>query len=136
MEKKKRNTKTKQMIISVFNSASSALCHEDIEQKLTGKIDRVTIYRILNGFCDEGRVHKIAAENGKIYYALCKCCSEDQHNDNHPHFKCLQCGEMKCINEVVEVPTLPDGYLASSLLFTVSGYCKKCLTVTNEIAAK
>jgi Fe2+ or Zn2+ uptake regulation protein len=136
MEKRKRNTKNKQMIISVFNDASSALCHEDIEQKLTGKVDRVTIYRILNGFCDEGRLHKIITDSGKIHYALCKRCSEHQHHDNHPHFKCLQCGEIQCIDKMVELPTLPEGYAASSLLFTVSGHCKKCLTTKNEMVAK
>jgi Fe2+ or Zn2+ uptake regulation protein len=126
MGKRKRNTRTKQMIISVFNDASSALCHEDIEQKLTDKIDRVTIYRILNAFCDEGRVHKIVADNGKTYFALCHHCSDHGHNDNHPHFKCLSCGEITCIDKTVEVPALPDDYSFSSLLFTVLGHCPNC----------
>ena len=127
MEKQKRNTKSKQMVMSIFDDASSALCHEDIEQKLTGKIDRVTIYRILNSFCEDGKLHKIVADNGKTYFALCHRCSEHEHQDNHLHFKCLDCGEITCMDKPVEVPTLPDGYAFSSLSFTVSGHCPNCL---------
>lgn len=115
------------MIISVFKDASSALCHEDIEHKLTGKIDRVTIYRILNSFCEEGRMHKIAADNGKTYYAMCQHCSKHKHNDNHMHFKCLRCGKFTCMDESIEVPTFLDGHVVLNVLYTVSGHCPNCL---------
>ncbi|MDR1782933.1 MAG: transcriptional repressor [Dysgonamonadaceae bacterium] len=128
MDKQKRNTKSKQMVMSVFNDAFSALCHEDIEKQLAGKIDRVTIYRILNGFCDDGKLHKIVADNGKTYFALCHRCSEDHHNDNHLHFKCLDCGKITCIDKPVETPRLPAGYSFSSMLFTVYGHCPCCVT--------
>ncbi|MDR1180930.1 MAG: hypothetical protein LBL13_02995, partial [Bacteroidales bacterium] len=71
MNKQKRNTKTKEMVMNVLNDSTSALCHEDIEKNLSGKMDRVTIYRILQGFCNDGKVHKILGDNGKTYYALC-----------------------------------------------------------------
>lgn len=128
----RRNTKTKQMVMSVLQNNSSALCHEDIEQELAGKIDRVTIYRILNSFCDDGMVHKIPVNNGKTYFALCQRCMEHKHRDNHLHFKCLSCGKITCLDRTVEAPPLPDGYAFSSLLFTVSGQCSSCLKAENE----
>jgi Fe2+ or Zn2+ uptake regulation protein len=131
MSTKRRNTKTKQLVFNVLEEASSALCHDDIEQKLTEKIDRVTIYRILNGFCEEGKLHKIVADNGKTYFALCNHCSEYEHNDNHLHFKCLDCGKVTCINTPVKAPKLPAGYAVSSLSLTVSGLCPECLETLN-----
>jgi Fe2+ or Zn2+ uptake regulation protein len=136
MDKQKRNTKTKQLVFDVLESSNSALCQEEIGNRLAGKIDRVTIYRILNSFCDEGKVHKIADNNGKMYFALCHHCSEDEHRDNHIHFKCLTCGGVTCMEQAVDVPTLPEGYAFSSLLFTVSGYCPDCLKSENDNASK
>ncbi|MDR1983647.1 MAG: TonB-dependent receptor [Prevotellaceae bacterium] len=133
MEKQRRNTKTKQMVMRVLESSRSALCHEDIEKQLSGTIDRVTIYRILQGFCDDGKVHKISGENGKTYYALCYDCSIDNHHDNHLHFRCLKCETVTCIDEPVSVPKLPKGYSISSIAFLISGFCSKCQPVVKTL---
>jgi iron complex outermembrane receptor protein len=126
MEKQKRNTKTKQMVMNVLKNAKSALCHEDIEKQLSGEIDRVTIYRILQGFCEDAKVHKITNENGKTYYALCSDCSVNNHNDNHLHFRCINCDTVTCINGHVALPKLPQGYSISSISYLISGFCAKC----------
>ncbi|GAB6012714.1 TonB-dependent receptor domain-containing protein [Viscerimonas tarda] len=123
----KRNTNTKQMVMSLLSDSTSALCHEEIEKQLPGKIDRVTIYRILQGFCDDGRVHKIAGDNGKSYYALCHSCLAGNHNDNHLHFRCLNCETISCIDEPLSIPKLPTGYSMSGIACLISGYCPKCL---------
>jgi Fe2+ or Zn2+ uptake regulation protein len=128
MYKKKRNTKTKEMVMNLLSDSNSALCHEDIDKKLSGKIDRVTIYRILQGFCDEGRIHKIVADNGKTYYAVCDHCSEGNHQDNHIHFRCIACETVSCINETVLKPKLPEGYSVSGFSLLIFGYCPNCLT--------
>ncbi|MDR0725488.1 MAG: transcriptional repressor, partial [Prevotellaceae bacterium] len=91
MDKRKRNTKTKQLVQTILSDASSALCYEDFEKQLSGKMDTATVYRILQGFCDDGTVHKIVGENGKTYYALCWHCRSGNHNDNHLHVRCVKC---------------------------------------------
>lgn len=128
MNKQKRNTKTKEMVMNVLNDSTSALCHEDIEKNLSGKMDRVTIYRILQGFCNDGKVHKILGDNGKTYYALCNCCSAGNHQDNHIHFRCIGCETISCLNETVVPPVLPKGYRVSGFSFLISGYCPNCIT--------
>jgi iron complex outermembrane receptor protein len=122
----KRNTKTKQLVMNVLEKSNFALCHEDIEKQLSKTIDRVTIYRILQGFCDDGKVHKITSENGKTYYALCHACSAGNHHDNHLHFHCVKCDTILCIDESVAVPKLPPKYCISSILCLISGYCPDC----------
>jgi Fe2+ or Zn2+ uptake regulation protein len=133
MDKQKRNTKTKQMVTDVLFNAPSALCHEDIERELSGKIDRVTIYRILQNFCDEGKVHKIASGNGKTYYAPCRHCSVEKHYDNHLHFHCIRCNTVSCLDETVGFSSLASaGYEVLGFYCTVSGYCPNCLNEQNE----
>ncbi|MDR1112447.1 MAG: transcriptional repressor, partial [Bacteroidales bacterium] len=114
MAQNKRNTKTKQLVMNILEESASALCHEDIEQKLTEKMDRVTIYRILNGFCEDGKVHKIVGEDGKIYYSQCHRCTAEQHNDGHAHFRCTECNTITCLDEELHVLTMPGDYRVSS----------------------
>jgi iron complex outermembrane receptor protein len=124
--KQKRNTKTKEMVLSVLESSHSALCHEDIEKQLSGMADRVTIYRILQSFCDDGKVHKIIGNDGKAYYARCHDCDMGDHHDDHLHFHCMQCDTVTCLHEVQVKPKLPQGYSVSSVAVFASGLCAKC----------
>ena len=126
MAQRRRNTKTKQLVMSSLKNSNSALCHEEIEQSLSEKIDRVTIYRILQSFCDDGKVHKIIDNNGKTFYALCRNCSTEKHYDNHPHFHCVSCDMINCIEQPVVQQELPVGYNIISTTSLISGYCQKC----------
>jgi Fe2+ or Zn2+ uptake regulation protein len=131
MDKQKRNTKTKQSVMNVLLNSCSALCCEDFEKQLSGKIDRATVYRILQGFCDEGKVHKISGDNGKTYYALCLNCQAEKHNDNHLHFRCIKCETILCIDKPVTIPSLPSGYKMTDIQCLVLGHCPNCLNETN-----
>jgi Fe2+ or Zn2+ uptake regulation protein len=127
MVQQKRNTKTKQWVMSVLESSSTALYHEEIEKRLPEKVDRVTIYRILQSFCDDGKVHKIINEEGKACYAPCRDCTAGHHHDNHPHFRCTGCGTISCVTSVaVQAPSLPDGYNVSDVSCLITGYCPDC----------
>ncbi|MDR2805391.1 MAG: TonB-dependent receptor [Dysgonamonadaceae bacterium] len=134
MEKNRRNTKTKQLVINVLEQSKSALSHEDIEQKMPEKMDRVTIYRILNGFCDDGKVHKIVGEDGKTYYSLCHHCTTEQHNDNHAHFRCTECQTITCLDEQpLAQQTVPNGYNVSSISTFLTGICPRCVKIISII---
>jgi iron complex outermembrane receptor protein len=112
--------------MNILSNSSSALCHEEIEGQLPEKMDRVTIYRILQGFCDDGKVHKIIGENGKTYYALCHSCLAGEHHDDHLHFRCLKCETVSCIDEPLPIPKLPSEYSIANIACLISGYCPKC----------
>ncbi|MDR1729812.1 MAG: TonB-dependent receptor [Prevotellaceae bacterium] len=126
MDKQRRNTKTKQLVMKVLENSNSALCHEEIEKRLTQKIDRVTIYRILQSFCDDGKVHKIIDKDGRTCYALCHNCTTGNHHDNHPHFHCIGCNTITCMEQPVVQQELPSGYRAISMSSYITGYCRKC----------
>ncbi|MHA3788577.1 Fur family transcriptional regulator [Flavobacterium hauense] len=122
---KRRNTPAKAMILSLLKDAKAALSQEMIESEIKGEMDRVTIYRVLNSFCEDGITHKVLADDGKYYFALCHTCGEHDHDHDHFHFRCISCQKVECLEEQVTV-TLPEGYVQKSITSWVTGHCKNC----------
>lgn len=121
----RRNTPARKAILELLQIADTALSQDRIEATLKGNMDRVTIYRVLNRFCDDGIAHKILADDGKNYYALCRGCNSGKHDHRHFHFRCVVCGRIECLEEKVAV-TLPEGYAMKSVAGWVTGYCPAC----------
>lgn len=122
---KRRNTPARQEILEIIEKSSSALSQDMIEQQMTIEADRVTIYRLLNRFCEDGIAHKIVAEDGKSYFARCNSCDEHQHHHDHFHFKCIKCAVIECLNQPINI-TLPAGYQVTEMNCVVNGICSKC----------
>ena len=122
---KRRNTPAKQAILTLLKDAGSALSQDAIEQQMKGEMDRVTIYRVLNSFCEDGIAHRITSDDGKYYFALCKNCGSEKHSHNHFHFRCISCNKVECLKEEVTV-TLPRSYKLEHINCWATGYCKAC----------
>ncbi|MBL7719224.1 MAG: transcriptional repressor [Flavipsychrobacter sp.] len=122
---KRRNTPAKQRVLEIMQDAGYALSQDMIEQKMTGKADRVTIYRILNSFCEDGLTHKVVSDDGKSFYALCGTCSGEKHSHNHFHFQCVKCDRVECLKEDITYK-VPKGYQPQHVNCLISGYCNKC----------
>ena len=118
----RRNTASKQLVLEMLEASTSALSQDVLEGYLKGKMDRVTIYRVLNRFCEDGLAHKFVSDEGKYYYALCKRCRKDHHSHEHIHFRCLNCEKVECLPNIVR-PKLPEGYEALITNYWISGYC-------------
>lgn len=123
---KRRNTPTKEAVLDLLTNAGKAMSPDAIEQKINIEIDRATIYRVLNRFCEDGLVHKIVAEDGKQYFAVCTQCDEKKLADNHFHFRCTVCQTIECLPEAVHF-SIPDGYSVKSVNCILSGICPQCL---------
>ncbi|MEC3875119.1 Fur family transcriptional regulator [Chryseobacterium salviniae] len=124
--KQVRNTQAKTEILHLLNNATSALSHHEIQEKLHGLCNRVTIYRVLERLEKEGKIHKIVNMDGVINYARCHNCHKEKHLHNHLHFNCEQCKEVTCIDNIVPDITLPENFTAHSYNFVISGICRKC----------
>ena len=123
-----RNTDHREAILEVFLHGDSALSHADIEQRLNGGFDRVTLYRTLRTFLDKGILHKVLDDEGTPKYALCKeQCGSAGHHHEHVHFKCTQCGQTHCLEDV-QIPAvqLPRGYQPLDVNLLVQGVCQLC----------
>lgn len=121
-----RITKHRIDVLSFFIKSARAISHNELEAFYEGKIDRVSIYRILNSFSEAKILCKLVDSKGKISYVFDKH-SEDDQGHGHPHFKCNNC------EEVTELPELPQSYIEQlsdlkidHLNLLVEGICKKC----------
>ena len=122
---KRRNTPSKTAVLNALERSRTALSHEHLQARLADEVDRATIYRILNRFCDDGVVHRIVADDGKQYFALCEDCSHEDHRHDHFHFRCRSCDTVECLTEEISV-VLPRGYLAEGFNGVISGVCREC----------
>lgn len=96
-----------------------------IEEHLRGTVDRVTIYRILNTFCEDGITHRVVSDDGKSFYALCTGCNDEKHSHDHFHFKCTRCERIECLKEEISFK-VPKGYKPQHINCIITGYCKQC----------
>lgn len=127
-EHKLRTTECRIDVLDAFLDSGHALSHSDLEQQLETQYDRVTIYRTLNSFMDKGLLHKVPVDDGSTRFAICsEHCDIHGHDDEHIHFKCIVCGQTKCLEDM-PVPKLnmPEGYQLTEVNFLVQGVCNKC----------
>jgi Fur family transcriptional regulator, ferric uptake regulator len=90
------------------------------------RVNKVTVYRILDEFLQKGIVRRLSMEGGASCYEL--AC---EHNPPHPHFHCRNCGEIQCLDPVPMERvwgTLkgPVGNWADRIEIRVGGVCHKC----------
>ncbi len=124
-----RNTTPRTCILDEFIKYPYALAHNDLENTLGNKFDRVTIYRTLKTFLENGILHKVLDNDGVVKYAICATheCLHEEHSHSHVHFKCNFCGQTNCLNDII-IPNiqLPNGYKFRETNVLINGICKEC----------
>ena len=121
-------TDSRKIILELFLKTEGALAHADIEKNTTVNFDRVTVYRTLQTFTENGIIHQIPTTDNTILYALFKDkCEAGHHHDEHVHFICVDCEKTVCMDEVV-VPQvkLPKGFVPLQSAMIVKGTCNDC----------
>jgi Fur family transcriptional regulator, ferric uptake regulator len=122
-----RVTKVRTRVLDMFREQAKALSHPEIEEEFSD-FDRVTLYRTLHSFLENGLLHKVPDDSGVMRYALCQTdCTAHDHFDNHVHFKCESCEKIECLHDV-EIPAVhvPDGYEVQMAHLLLQGICPAC----------
>jgi len=128
----KRNTlsvtESRKAILDLFIDTDGALAHADIEKNISNDFDRVTVYRTLQTFFENGIIHQIPTTDNTVLYALCKDkCEAGHHHDEHVHFICNLCYKTICLDEVtVPQVKLPKGFKPLQKAMVVKGICAEC----------
>ncbi len=125
-----RVTPTRIKILKTFIQHHAALSHADLEIQFKNEFDRVTIYRTLTSFLENGLLHRVPDDSGVAKYALCKHDgTEHNHDDHHVHFKCLKCDKIECLHDT-EIPKLhlPKKYVMEHANLLIEGVCAECNT--------
>ena len=126
-----RKTKSVVTLLNEFdkNSSSGAISVISLIERLNTEFNKTTIYRVLNKLEEDGILHSFLGRNGVKWYAKCKGCSSEKHNDVHPHFQCLDCGKVDCLNTSVHLPEIPNRKIEISQLL-IQGKCEECFLDT------
>lgn len=113
---------------SDLSGVTFALSGKEIERQLGPDTDRITLYRTLKAFEENGLVHRVMDATDVIKYAACSIeCSAQAHFDNYVHFKCTACQHIYCLNQVaIPTVTLPDKFEAQTRDYLLAGVCRAC----------
>jgi Fur family transcriptional regulator, ferric uptake regulator len=123
-----RLTESRLSVLKIFMRKSYAMTLQDIEKVLNNDSDRVTVYRTLKTFIKSGLIHKVLDDEGNMKYALCsESCSEEKHDHDHLHFKCMKCEQTSCIEDI-KIPqiSMPSGYVLLKSNILIQGICRGC----------
>lgn len=127
LAKKIQPTAMRMIVLNYLNNQFAALSLTDIERGLE-PVDRITVYRTLKTFEENGIICSIEDGTGSTKYAVCSDnCTVQGHQDLHVHFLCQSCNETICLPKT-NIPdiNLPDGFLAIEHNLVVKGYCPSC----------
>lgn len=120
-----RKTKSVEVLLNEFKKSSSAISTKQLIHRFDATYNKTTIYRILEKLEDDGVLHSFLDKNGLRWYAKCNACSSNKHFDLHPHFQCLACGKVDCLDVRIQLPKIPNRKIEASHLL-IQGKCDTC----------
>ena len=120
------STKARIWTLKILTEAGEPLRQEQIAKRLgRNRLDKATIYRTLESFCEAGLVHKVFLQKRACYFELAHNCTAEQC---HPHFVCTSCGDTHCLTEMPTLMTkvLPKGFIIRHQQVQLEGLCPQC----------
>jgi len=123
-----RATRLRLAVLGVMVGGQRAMtAHQILEGvRASGKVNRVTVYRILDHFTRLGILRRLPMGGRGARFEL--AC---EHHPPHPHFQCQKCGEVQCLDPV-PIERLwgelrgPLGNEAERIEIRVAGTCSRC----------
>ena len=120
-----RMTAPRMQVLAAMLGANRVLSHHDIEHMLgAARLDRVTLYRVLDWLVVQGLAHRIAGPDRVWRFSV-----TGEAHETHAHFQCNRCGKVLCLDELSarKVPLrLPAGCRPERMELTVTGVCAEC----------
>lgn len=113
-------------LIALLIDAEGPLTQEEIAKALP-KLNKATIYRILDALLQAGQVHRLQNGNRVWQFAFCGC-GNIEHTHCHPHFVCRICGKVECLKDV-KIPlfrTISEDYRIEEQEIYFKGVCPSC----------
>lgn len=120
-----RKTQSVGVLLDEFQKDPGAISAVELIRRLHSKLNKTTVYRVLEKLEDDGILHSFLGVNGIKWYAKCTDCSKYGHVDTHPHFQCIDCGKVDCLTVAVTIPTIPNRQVMGSQVL-IQGKCETC----------
>lgn len=155
---KVRVTTARLDVLTTLLVKQRALSHTELQDALP-TMDRVTLYRALDCLAEAGLAHKITGEdrvfrfstgndqkNMPAQHGVAEVAQKNlkQHQHQHGHFTCTQCGQVHCLDHSDVTLTLKDqlhatlaatrlqGFESHDIEVTIKGWCKQCVQLKNS----
>ena len=120
-----RRTKTLEGILDAFGNSNNALSAKILLRRLDAGVNKTTVYRLLEKLEEDGAVHSFMGKDSTKFYARCHSCSENAHRHSHPHFQCISCDQVQCLDFEVTLRTPGKLKVTDSQIF-LKGHCELC----------
>ena len=124
-----RSTGPRVAVLSYLSEANAPLSHTEICEALADKgYDRATIYRNLMDLAEAGVF--VRSDLGDHVWRFERKQSRAGHSSGHPHFVCVDCGEVSCLPaltvKVVAASGAPKALRTQRVEVQVKGRCDAC----------
>jgi Fur family ferric uptake transcriptional regulator len=122
-----RSTTSRVAVLQHVAAASKPLSHADVSDVLVPEgYDKSTLYRCLVELADAGLLARLDAGDHAWRFELKD--GEEEHGTEHPHFVCVDCGKVTCLQDVEVKISPPKKSLAMGKVTEIflKGHCKEC----------
>jgi Fur family transcriptional regulator, ferric uptake regulator len=125
-----RSTSARLAVLQNLQKARTPISHAELAKDLvpTG-LDRATVYRNLMDLAESGLVARAELGDHVWRYEIKR--EGHHHNAEHPHFVCIDCGEVTCLTDVdVAISPTPGSKKSTIAGLTevlLKGHCGKCV---------
>lgn len=126
-----RCTTARIAVLERLTQARRPLSHADVADALVPEgYDRVTVFRNLVEFAEVGIASRV--DLGDHVWRFELRGASEHHEADHPHFVCVDCGEVSCLSEInvsikpsrgAKKSTSPVGQI-TEIVF--KGHCAQC----------
>lgn len=124
-----RATAARIAVLRVLTQVGTPLSHAEVAEKLAdGGFDRVTVYRNLVELADAGLATRVDLGDHTWRFEV-RNEGATEHNSEHPHFVCVDCGEVSCLPGVsvnVSKGKGSDGAIGEITEVLLKGHCGHC----------
>ena len=123
-----RSTTSRVAVLQHVSAAGKPVSHADVAEVLVPQgFDKSTLYRCLVELADAGLLARLDAGDHAWRFEP----KQDEHTSGeHPHFVCVDCGQVTCLPDVEVKIAPPKGAKAIGFgdvteIF-LKGHCKEC----------
>jgi Fe2+ or Zn2+ uptake regulation protein len=113
------------LLLSAARPLTAADVHKQVQQDRP--LDQATVYRTLRRLQDAQLVREINDPEGAQHFE--GACV---HQPMHPHFRCLSCERLQCLEvlsfaDAAPLIRLAAGYDVQDVAITMTGRCRNCV---------
>jgi Fur family ferric uptake transcriptional regulator len=124
-----RSTMARVTVLERLHEATTPLSHADLAAELSPQgFDKATIYRNLVELAEAGMLRRVELGDHLWRFELIR--EEDEHSAEHPHFVCVDCGEVACLpGASVNVAEEPGrrSKIGDVTQVLLKGHCERCV---------